>query len=133
MSDDDFEEALEQLQEDPHIDDLLPILNEQINILVHEGRTNLPLFLTSLESQSIVTSEEASELRVKLMALADVRGKPSETPAEDVLELSEASGEERDEGLSQEISSEAPEEPLSPGKCTRSGRVIKTPRYFLNN
>jgi hypothetical protein len=47
------------------MNDLLPVLDEQINTLVREGRTNLSLFLTSLESQSLVPSEEASELRVK--------------------------------------------------------------------
>lgn len=65
MSDENVKEALEQLRADPHTGDLLPVLDEQINILVHEGRTNLSLFLTSLESQSLIPSDEASELRVK--------------------------------------------------------------------
>ncbi|KAH8910548.1 hypothetical protein BR93DRAFT_274325 [Coniochaeta sp. PMI_546] len=44
---------------------LLPFLEEQVNVLVQEGRTNLALFFSSLESSNILTVEEVSELRAK--------------------------------------------------------------------
>ncbi len=64
MLDDEFEKR-ETLQADPQKESFLPILDEQVHILVHEGRTNLSRFLTSLESLSILSCEEISELRIK--------------------------------------------------------------------
>ena len=66
MSDDDFEKRVaEELRADSRTESVLPILEEQINILIKEGQTNLTLFLASLESNSVMPSEEVSELRAK--------------------------------------------------------------------
>jgi hypothetical protein len=44
---------------------LLSILNEQVKMLVKEGRPDLSRFFDSLESHSIVTSKEVSSLRAE--------------------------------------------------------------------
>ena len=66
MSDGDFEKRVEEeLCADLRMKSLLPILDEQVNTLAKEGRTNLSLFVTSLESRGLVMSEDAMELRAK--------------------------------------------------------------------
>ena len=66
MPDGDFEKrVVEKYRSDPRVESFLLILEEQVKILVQEGRTNLHIFLTSLESQSIVPSEEVLELQAK--------------------------------------------------------------------
>ncbi|KAF4625713.1 hypothetical protein G7Y89_g12451 [Cudoniella acicularis] len=50
---------------DPQKIELLSILNEQVELLVKEGRPDLSRFFDSLESHSITASEEVSSLRAE--------------------------------------------------------------------
>ncbi|KAK4233952.1 hypothetical protein C8A03DRAFT_38303 [Achaetomium macrosporum] len=62
MKDDEFEKIAENFQADPRQVQLLSILGEQVQLLVDEGRPNLSSFFASLESNLVVTPEEASRL-----------------------------------------------------------------------
>jgi hypothetical protein len=52
-------------QEDPQKMELLSILDEQVGLLVNEGRPDLSRFLDSLDLHSIIPSEEVSGLRME--------------------------------------------------------------------
>ena len=52
-------------QADPQKIKLLSILDQQVEMLVKEGRPDLSHFFDSLESHSIVASEEVSSLRAE--------------------------------------------------------------------
>jgi len=54
-----------RFQADPQKMELLSILDEQVKLLVEDGRPNLSRFLDSLESHFIVPSEEISNLRAE--------------------------------------------------------------------
>jgi hypothetical protein len=52
-------------QQDPQKMELLSILDEQVGLLVNEGRPDLSRFFHSLDSHSIIPSEEVSGLRME--------------------------------------------------------------------
>jgi hypothetical protein len=76
MKDDEFENIAENFQADPRQVQLLSIIGEQVKLLVDEGRPNLSSFFASLESNLVVTSEEASRLYADF-GLETVSGDPT--------------------------------------------------------
>jgi hypothetical protein len=63
----DFERCLSELRADSRTEALLRIMEDQVNNLVREGRTDPALFLSSLESNNILSFEQVSELRAKFL------------------------------------------------------------------
>lgn len=76
MKDDEFEKIVESFQADPRQVQLLSILGEQVQLLVDEGRPKLSSFFASLESNLVVTPEEASRLYADF-GLETVSGGPT--------------------------------------------------------
>lgn len=64
-SKENIDKVAASFQVDPQKMELLFILDKQVEMLVKEGRPDLSRFFDSLESHSIVASEEVSSLRAE--------------------------------------------------------------------
>ena len=66
MTDDEFDKKVaDKFRGDAQMMKLLSIFEDQISLLVNEGRPSLSRFLDSLKSGDIALSSEVSALRVK--------------------------------------------------------------------
>ena len=64
-SKENIDKVAANFQADPQKIELLSILSEQVELLAHKGRPDLSRFFDSLESYSIMPSEEVSSLRAE--------------------------------------------------------------------
>jgi hypothetical protein len=65
MRHEEFDAACDALLDDPRAMKLLSILARQVELVLSQGRPDLPLFLDSLTAESLVAEEDVSGLRAE--------------------------------------------------------------------